>query len=167
MTPKNDPKITSTFVRGLFDYVDGQLIWKVQYATCIRVGWVAGSFNARGYGKVRIDNRHYQLHRLIWLHQHGEWPSGYVDHIDGNPRNNRIENLRDVSVSVNGQNQRRAMVHNTCGFLGVTFEKQTRKFKAHININGRPKTLGRFPTAEEAHRVYLDAKRQHHAGCTV
>lgn len=121
-----------------------------------------------GYLRVRLDKTDIALHRAAWVIYYGKYPDGVIDHIDGDKKNNRIENLRCVSVSVNTQNQRSAMRHNKCGFLGVTHEKQTGKFKAAINIGlGKSKTLGRFNTAEEAHAAYVNAKRVYHAGCTI
>ena len=109
----------------------------------------------------------YMLHRLAWLYVAGKWPDGVIDHIDGDKGNNRFANLRDVTVSVNGQNQKRAMPHNGCGFLGVTFAKKVQRYRANINIDGRGRSLGYFDTPEEAHAVYLQEKRRHHAGCTI
>ncbi|MFX4377260.1 HNH endonuclease, partial [Acinetobacter baumannii] len=41
---------------------------------------------------------------MAWLYVHGVHPTGQIDHIDGDPLNNRISNLRDVSHAVNQQN---------------------------------------------------------------
>ncbi len=92
-----------------------------------------------------------------------------IDHIDGNPANNRLENLRDVSRAVNGQNQKRAQRHNGTGVLGVTRRRNAKSnpYQAHIVVDGRPKYLGVFPTADAASAAYIAAKRALHEGCTL
>ena len=55
----------------------------------------------RGYKQGRIDGVAYLAHRVAWAICKGEWPSGVIDHINGDTSDNRIENLRDVSQSEN------------------------------------------------------------------
>ena len=66
-------------------------------------GKVAGSDHA-GYIAIRVKGRQYLAHRLAWLYSYGEWPSREVDHIDRNPSNNRIANLRAATRAQNVQN---------------------------------------------------------------
>lgn len=163
-------KLSADRAREAFEYNPdtGQLRWKIRTNQCVHIGDIAGTKTSNGYLRVRLDDVEYLSHRLIWLHFYGEHPAQLIDHIDGNKHNNAIANLRLVDARVNAQNQKRAMSHSATGLLGVTFEKQTCKYKAAININGKTsKTLGRFTTAEEAHQSYLSAKRMHHAGCTL
>lgn len=68
----------------------------------------AGHADRTGYRRVMINYKMYLAHRLIWLLHYGEWPKQHIDHIDGNPGNNRLENLRDVSRSVNLRNNWKA-----------------------------------------------------------
>jgi hypothetical protein len=114
---------------------------------------------------ISVDNRSYLAHRLAWLWVHGEWPRNHIDHIDGNPANNAIANLRDVDRSVNLQNRKRATRNNVAGVLGVRIRNG--RFMAEISINGKSKSLGRFETKEEAHAAYIAAKRSLHPGCTI
>ena len=163
-------QITAAEARAAWDYdvETGDFRWKVRSSKCVRLGEIAGASTSNGYTRLRLNGVEYLAHRIAWLYVYGEHPSNLIDHIDGNKKNNAIANLRVVTMSENSQNQKRAMSGNKCGVLGVTFEKQTKKFKASINIGGVvSKTLGRFNTAEEAHQVYLNAKRIHHAGCTL
>lgn len=68
---------------------------------------VAG-YTARGYLvlDISIDGQRecVRLHRIVFLLCHGRWPA-QVDHIDGNPRNNRMENLREVTCADNLENR--------------------------------------------------------------
>jgi predicted lipoprotein len=72
-----------------------------------------------------------------------------LDHIDGNPLNNRIENLRIASRETNLHNSKRRS-DNTSGVKGVCFHKQTRKWRARVALNGVRHSLGAFDTLEQA-----------------
>ena len=76
-----------------------------------------------------------------------------IDHIDNNPSNNIVKNLRWCSQKDNVCN-RDKQINNTTGFKGVSFNKRHNKYHAQININGKKKYLGLFETAEEASVAY-------------
>ncbi len=125
----------------------------------------AGSIDSSGYVKIGIASQDHRAHRLAWLYVHSVWPDGQVDHMDGNPGNNAIGNLRDVPQAVNQQNQRGAHSDSKHGLMGVT--KRKTGWVARINIEGAHHYLGVFPSQESAHAAYLAAKRTRHAGCTI
>lgn len=155
-------------VRELFDYEleTGRLIRR-RASGIARAGYVDLTIML-GYGFVAFDGTQVQAHRLIWLHQYGTWPEGVIDHIDGDPLNNRLCNLRDVPQGVNAQNQRKARSDNrSTGLLGAYRRKDTGRFTSRIKSNGKYLSLGQFDTAEEAHAAYVDAKRRLHEGCTL
>lgn len=56
-----------------------------------RVG--AGRVSELGYVLIMIDGTNYIAGPLAWMYVHGEWPRR-VKYLDGNPLNNRIENIR-------------------------------------------------------------------------
>lgn len=118
-----------------------------------------------GYICLKVDGRMFKGHRLAWFFVHGDFPQGHIDHINGNPSDNRIENLRDVSRSVNMQNERGARTHNSTGLLGVS--RNGSGWRSEIRIAGKKKNLGTFATPEQAHEAYVFAKRQYHEGCTI
>lgn len=63
-----------------------------------RKGWV----NKNGYTYISTPlGKKFLAHRLAWLLYYGDWPTGNIDHINRDRSDNRIENLRDVSQSVN------------------------------------------------------------------
>lgn len=143
--------------------------------TRIGGGWAPGIGKAAGTIErvkcarrvnIYIDSQRYRAHRLAWFFVHREWPSGDIDHIDGNPINNAIANLRCVNRSVNMENQRRARSDSKLGILGVSQRSQN-SFQAEIGVRGVRHRLGSFDSAEEAHQAYLTAKRQLHVGCTI
>ena len=100
-------------------------------------GWVNHLTNRR----YICFNRKFYLHsRLVYLYHNGYMPNGVIDHINGNPSDDRIENLRDVTYSIN---QRNMKLHkgNKSGFMGVWFNKDRHKWEAYINVNGKRKRL--------------------------
>lgn len=126
-----------------------------------QAGREAGVVAPNGYVKICIDGVKYQAHRLAWLYAHGSWPDAEVDHINGDPGDNRLANLRDAGRSENAQNLRRAHADNSSGMLGVSRVNDSR-FVANISRDGRKVHLGSFRTAEDAHRAYLRAKAELH-----
>ena len=131
----------------------------------VKAGSIAGTVctnrGASSYLSISIDGNNYRAHHLVWLLKHGNLPFGQLDHIDCDKLNNRISNLREVSTSENQQNQQKAHVNNSSGLIGATLHKN-RFWRAQITLNGKAKHLGYFPTAEEAHKAYVVAKREIH-----
>jgi hypothetical protein len=81
-----------------------------------------------------------------------------VDHINNLPEDNRIENLRWVTLRENQQNQLRNKKGNTSSkYVGVHWNKSAGKFSAGIKVNGKNKHLGSFVDEEEAAVAYDDA----------
>lgn len=161
------PELTAERLRELLHYDPdtGVFTWRVRTNSRAAAGAVAGAMTGRGYLRIGINRKEYMSHRLAWLYVHGSWPEGDIDHRDGNPLNNRIGNLRDVTNVVNLQNQRRARAGNKCGLLGVSPSQG--KWMAQIRAEGRNRYLGRFDTPALAHAAYLRAKRELHPGCTL
>jgi hypothetical protein len=127
-----------------------------------------------GYRMLYVCGASYGAHILAWAITHGAAPTGYIDHINGQPGDNRLANLRDVSAQVNSHNRQKAHRNNkSTGLLGVTMRKQRGvcgpRFQARITVKGHPGIyLGTFKTAAEAHEAYLEAKRKlHPVGCTI
>lgn len=140
-----------------YDAGTGELTWRKS----ARRGWVgkpAGTPHSRGYVSVNISRRIYLAHRLAWFLHYGRWPSGQVDHRDGDRANNSIANLREATQSQNSGNMR-MRPNNRCGFKGVCLD-QNGRYQAQITKNGRQRGLGRFSTPEEAHAAYVAAAKQ-------
>lgn len=132
-----------------------------------RKGLMAGCINGLGYRVIRIDKTLYAAHRLAWLYQHGCWPLGVIDHINGIRHDNRLANLRDIPKPQNHQNMKAAKKNSGTGLLGVSFSKRRRHFIAQITVDGKGLYLGAYATAELAHEAYLSAKRSHHPAGTL
>lgn len=140
----------------------------VGYRGCHRVGEQVGQTRRDGYVRIGVEGRDYAAHRLAWLYITGAWPRYGVDHINGNPGDNRMANLRDVPQAINLQNQRAAHRNNASSrYLGVSFDKRCNKWKACISLDGKQRQIGRFATEMEASRAYLAEKaRIHQVGVT-
>ena len=119
-------------------------------------GQIAGTIT-RGYTIIKVDGRRYFAHRLVWLYAHGEWPDQIVDHIDGDPQNNRLSNLRLASPTQSVHNTRKPKT-NTSGFKGVSWHKATERWRATLRtMNGRHRHLGYFDDPRDAARLYRAA----------
>ena len=113
-----------------------------------KAGSVAGSINTNGYINIQIKGVNYYAHRLAWLLEHGCMPS-IVDHIDGNKDNNRIDNLREVTQSINMSNKVMSK-YNKTGFNGVSWCNFYKKYVSYINIDKKRKTIGYYKIKEDA-----------------
>lgn len=141
-------RITPSEVRSLFGYDAGNLYWLERPAlgkawNTKHAGWIAGTTDPRGYVSILINRRAYKAHRLVWAFFHNEWPK-LVDHIDGNPSNNRISNLRSVTHAENLRNVR-AKADKPQGV-----RPKNNKWEARIRANGKEQYLGVFDTESAA-----------------
>lgn len=130
-----------------------------------RKGQLAGRQHGDGSWTITINQRHYRAHRLAWFYVYGAWPAADIDHINGDPMDNRIVNLRDVPHQVNMQNRQGAARHSKTGVLGVAPHRD--KFAAWVKTDGKVKHLGLFPSVELAHAARLSAQRELYAGNTI
>lgn len=109
-------------------------------------------FGRQGHGYLVVGAggiKGITAHQIVWVLTYGNMPEHHIDHIDGNPENNKIENLRDVPQKINVRNQR-IRKDNTSGVTGVCWCKKLEKWKAQISVDGSRKGLGYYNTIEEA-----------------
>lgn len=151
--PQESPAqgFTAEYLRSVLHYdpETGIFTWKVRTSNRINVGDATGCPNGDGYLLISVQSRLYQAHRLAWLYVYGEWPEDQIDHINRNRSDNRIANLRDVSHKQNGQNAGKYS-HNTSGHTGVSWHKQSSKWRATIKHNQKKIHLGYFENLEDA-----------------
>ena len=119
-----------------------------------RAGAIATTRGYQGYLIIYLtkDGRqvNYRAHRVAWLLHTGEVPGDMqIDHIDGDPTNNRISNLRLVTHRENGINQRKHK-NNTSGVMGLYWHKKAGKWAVQISEFGKIKYLGLFEDKWEA-----------------
>ena len=150
-TPTTAPVPVDT-LRTLFRY-DGDTGVLVRISTGVAAGVQWKKSKHRRYGWVGLQRRkRAQLHRVVFAVVHGRWPEGQIDHIDGDPTNNRVENLREVSGLENQRNMKR-YTNNTSGYTGV-YRTAYGKWHARITDNGRRIHLGVFEDPEAAAAAY-------------
>lgn len=140
-------------VRDLFEYRDDNLWWRERPANRVDMSKPAGYVRTDGRRHIQVKDKQYLAHRLIWLYAYGKFPDGQVDHINGQPLDNRIENLRDVTNQENSKNQKKRCT-NTSGYMGVSWHKAADKWQAHIKVDGVQTYLGLFNILEDAAEKY-------------
>ena len=151
----------------------GEIYWKVRprkYFKTVRdcMAWNArfagkralASLHSAGYLHGRVFDCTLYAHRVAWAIYHGSWPENEIDHINGNPSDNRIKNLRDVPPSINCQNMP-IKSNNTSGHLGVHWSKLEEKWKSFINIKGKRINLGTYSSLEHAIEARRAAEVEH------
>jgi hypothetical protein len=119
----------------------------------------AGSPDKKGYLRIRVGKGLFKVHRLVWYMHYGEDPGLFlIDHIDRNPSNNRIENLRLVTHSENLINQ--SAKKGVSGIKGVSWSESTQGWMCHDPRPGCRRYLGTVKTLEEAAARVADAENQ-------
>jgi len=117
-----------------------------------KVGGTLGYEDGRGYIHFSLLGKKYKSHILAWLYIYGKMPENLIDHIDGDRRNNKINNLRLATNSQNQQNRRR--FNSLSGFKGVYPKRNSRgeinKWMAQYNKI----FLGYFKCKIEAAKSY-------------
>jgi hypothetical protein len=163
--------LTTKYLHESFLYKEGKLYWRERPSSHFSKEWYrkvfnsrqsyteAGTPNKKGYSMVRVSAIPIGVHRIIFLMHNGFLP-GFVDHIDGNPSNNQISNLRSATHSQNLQNMKTPS-HNTSGQKGVSFHATNGKWTAHIKINGKLKHLGSFSDFLDATKARKSAEARY------
>ncbi len=148
-------KTLYNYLHEYFEYRDGELYYKKSPNKKIILGRKAGCINnSNRYACICIKGKNYKAHRLIFLYHKGYLPKE-IDHIDRNPLNNKIENLRETTRSENCFNTKKYKT-NTSGYRGVSWDKKAKKWAAQIQINKKSVYLGAHETAELAYEAYCE-----------
>lgn len=130
-----------------------------------KVGEVAGYYD-NGYLKISLCGRQYKGHRLAFLYMTGTMPE-VIDHIDGNPSNNRWDNLREASVAENQYNAK-VRKDNVTGVKGVSLKAGN--YYAQVHVGGTRKTkfftITKYASPTEALKAASDwlisVREEHH-----
>jgi len=152
----------------LFEYRDGTLYgkevsWRRKASNSRCAGRPLGTQMSSGHLHLKFQdrggNKHkFLVHRLIYLMHHGALPE-MLDHIDRDPRNNRIENLRPASKSLNSQN-RGAQSNSKWGMRGI-YKDSLGGYVVHIKLDGVRHSLGRTKCLGEAWRMRKDGESRY------
>ena len=129
-----------------------KMYWKKSTSRRVKEGEEAGA--PSDYIKIKFKRKTYSGHRVAWFLHYGEQPPEFIDHVDRNPFNNKIENLRKSCNQTNQYNSR-SQVGSKSKYKGVDFNKAQNKWRARIkNKQGKREFLGWFETEEKAADVY-------------
>lgn len=156
--------ISQDRLRELFDFNFelGVLLWRFrpeipEHINRRLAGTEAGTIH-KNYRYVKVDQKKYAVHRVIWKLAYGNIPDDMqIDHIDGDGLNNKLDNLRLVT---NQQNQLNRKVNKGRKYKGVY--KSRDKFKAEIMTEEGRLYIGVYGTPEDAARAYNEAAKEHH-----
>lgn len=148
--PKKHSNKFSQLVLESLEYKEGKVFWK----TGKQKGQRAGCVRPNLYRQIRLAGTSLREHRVVWFLMHGYWPD-FLDHINGNRKDNRIENLREVTLRGNQNNR---VEHRKGKLVGVYQVKGTKRWFSRIQLSGKKVPLGGFRTAQEAHAAYMRAR---------
>jgi len=154
-------RLTAERLRALLDYnpATGEFVWRVSRGPAYK-GSLAGSPHPNGYVYIKLDGKSYPVHRLVWLCMSGTFPPEDIDHINGHRNDNRLSNLRLATRAENCMNSK-VRNTNTSGVKGVSWNQETRRWTAYINVNKSRLHLGRFIRIEDAAAAYEEAAKKY------
>lgn len=147
-----------------YDPITGILVWKMRppinrenrthntkYA-----GKQVGALNTCGHRQVRVNGRLITAHRIIWKMMTSGDPSDQIDHINGDPDDNRWGNLRASTQLQNSWNQktRASSTGHSCIYPMKTKRAASKKFRVMMHVNKKRTFIGDFHTLEEAKAAY-------------
>ena len=152
----------------LFDYEEGKIYgkwveWRRKSSNSRVYQRELGSVNSSGHLVVAFRDkrgkRHSELvHRIVYMMHYGHVPS-MLDHIDRDPKNNSIENLRPADKSLNSQN-RGAQKNTKHGLRGI-YKDKLGGYCVYIGIDNKRHNIGRTTCLGQAWRMRKDAEAKY------
>jgi len=133
----------------------GLFRWLRYVSPTCSLSWFSGK-PSNGYYTIGYKGKTHKAHRLAWLLVTGDFPTKEIDHIDKDRGNNKWENLRDTSRTINQYNKKKNETKYSSVYPGVRFHKPSKKYTATIRYKRKPYYLGYFLTEKEAYKAYLD-----------
>lgn len=138
-----------------YDPITGQIFRLTQQGN-YQAGSEVTAKDVSGYIRVQFNKRKVLGHRLAWELFYGEKPPEYIDHINGDCSDNRLDNLRSATHSENQCNK--IMLPNTTGIKGIHVHKQSGGYIAHITHKGKQYT--KYSKADLGMlQIWLEEKR--------
>ena len=143
--------LTQERLKELFHYDPeiGTFTWLVRPCNSMQAGNAAGTYDKNGYLRILYKGKLYMGHWLAWLYVYGKWPDNEIDHINGNPSDNRISNLRDVTRKQNMENKK-IYKNNKSGISGINWHKKKQRWIVRIGHFGKRISVGQFVNIEDA-----------------
>lgn len=173
--PKHDMAALMPTIANLvnYDQFTGAMTWKPRDTSKPRSKWwntrfagkKCGALNDQGYQQVNYYDPNtgarlsFKAHRIAWFIVHGRLPDGDIDHINQNRSDNRIENLRDVSRSINQRNSSLRST-NRSGVSNVWWNRQEGKWQAGVGVNNKKHYIGLYSDLDEAEKAVKAFREQ-------
>ena len=152
--------LSKEMLNKLFEYLDGEIYYKVSRSRN-KAGSKAGTYRPHDNAyQVIINGKHYLTHRIVFMMHNGYLPQ-FVDHIDRNRSNNKIENLREATLEQNAQNAK-IRKDATSGVKGVSWSKVDKAWRVRVQANNQRKDFGGFKDLELAELVAMEARHKYH-----
>ena len=126
----------------------------------LKIGREAGSLSNWGYRVVCVDGVICSYHNIVYIYFNGKIKNE-VDHIDGDPLNNNIENLRPCTHRQNSYNHK-IRKDNTSGIKGVCWSKSANKWQAYMKAEGKRFHIDHFKNKSDAERAIRTAREKYH-----
>ena len=134
-----------------YDPANGHLIWLKNTGNRMTVGDRAGSAKRKckkgklgEYRNISFFGETYAEHRIVWKICKGEEPPYILDHINRNPSDNRIENLRQLTHTENTWNHS-SYSTNKSGYSGVYWDAPRNMWRVEMWSRGKRLRAGRYP----------------------
>lgn len=126
-----------------------------------KTGRLLGRKIKAGYVIIYASGKRGIASRLAFSYMGVDIGNKQVDHINHDRADNRWINLRLVTPLENNRNKSHQSKYNTSGYTGVTIDKrrpENQRFRAQVMVNKKQHTVGRYPTAYEAHLAVVEAR---------
>lgn len=138
MTPKIIPQevIDEMKERLNYDPNTGVITWRESKSNYVKNGTECGTLKPSGYLVINFSKQLYRAHRVAWVMHYGKNPSTFLDHVNQDKTDNRIENLREASSSQNKCNITRRS-DNKSGYRGISWDRFRNKWKVEVQIQGK------------------------------
>lgn len=144
-----------------YDPLTGFFTWLSPTNRGVKTGSRAGTVNGSGYRQIGINGKIYKEHRLAWLYVYGEFPDKDIDHLDRNPLNNSINNLRLAERSENQYNRSKPSGGKNPE-KGVRLDPKNGKWRVCGSRNKKPVWLGYYDDLELAVLVISEFREKYH-----
>lgn len=157
-------ELNKTTIQDWFEYKDGDLFWKKKAAKNTIVGSKCGTIDKDGYIIITLNRQRYRAHQIVFMMFNGYFPQK-IDHKNGIPNDNKIENLREATHTENMRNTKIPKT-NTSGIKGVCWSKANKKWLVSLKVDGKNKYFGYYYDIEVAKFVCETMRHKYHGKFT-
>jgi hypothetical protein len=137
----------------------GVFTWLVNCNRNARQGDSAGFSRPNGYRIITINGGKHYAHRIAWLYVYGVWPINTIDHINRDPSDNKLSNLREATKAQNNKNSS-PIKGSSSKYKGVYLPKGKSKWVVRLHHEGKTKHIGVFDCEHEAALAYNEEAKK-------